>query len=101
MAFIKNVEDFKCEKCGTDIKGDGFTNHCPNCLYSKHVDNDPGDRKNTCGGLMKPIAYIKMKEKEKITHQCLVCGEEKNNKVCLNDSREAMVTMIKNGIEEN
>ncbi|WP_420871372.1 RNHCP domain-containing protein [Lysinibacillus xylanilyticus] len=32
-----------------------FRNHCPKCLFSKHVDTVPGDRASTCKGLMRPI----------------------------------------------
>ena len=53
--FIRKVEDFTCEKCGFGSEGNGFTNHCPECLWSKHVDKHPGDRAEECGGLMRPI----------------------------------------------
>jgi len=36
--FSKKVENFTCEACGNKVKGSGYTDHCPNCLYSKHVD---------------------------------------------------------------
>ncbi|MEK7061411.1 MAG: RNHCP domain-containing protein, partial [Patescibacteria group bacterium] len=45
MSFVKKIEDFVCKVCGTKVKGTGYTNHCPNCLYSLHVDEEvPGDR---------------------------------------------------------
>ena len=53
--FSRRTEDFTCEHCGTKVKGNGYTNHCPQCLYSKHVDINPGDRLSDCGGLMEPI----------------------------------------------
>jgi hypothetical protein len=31
-----------------------YRNHCPACLWSKHVDVQPGDRAATCRGLMRP-----------------------------------------------
>ena len=31
-------------------------NHCPNCLTSLHLDNEPGDRAADCGGQMEPVA---------------------------------------------
>ena len=31
-------------------------NHCPNCLISLHLDNEPGDRAADCGGQMEPVA---------------------------------------------
>jgi len=45
------------------LKNFGYTarDHCPYCLYSKHLDIFPGDRKNECKGLMKPIGYMKKK----------------------------------------
>ena len=55
--FQKRVEDFVCEHCGTRVGGSGYTNHCPKCLWSKHVDVYPGDRANPCQGLMDPIGY--------------------------------------------
>ena len=53
--FQRKIEDFVCANCGAKIKGNGYTNHCPACLWSKHVDINPGDRASVCGGLMKPI----------------------------------------------
>ena len=29
--------------------GSNHRNHCPNCLYSLHVDIEPGDRESECG----------------------------------------------------
>jgi len=43
--FQKRIENFTCEKCGLFVKGTGYTDHCPNCLWSKHMDINPGDRK--------------------------------------------------------
>lgn len=51
-------EDFICEVCKKEVKSLGYTarDHCPYCLSSKHVDINPGDRKCTCNGILKPIA---------------------------------------------
>jgi len=83
--FIKTQEDFICDNCGTQVKGDGYTNHCPKCLYSKHVDNLPGDRKNNCRGLMAPTGVNYKNGQYSIIHKCLKCGAVKNNKVSAND----------------
>ena len=55
--FTKNDNCFICENCGFEVKPLGYSsrNHCPKCLCSKHVDVMPGDRANTCGGVMEPI----------------------------------------------
>lgn len=79
--FIKNVEDFVCEKCGTEVRGTGFTNHCPKCLWSKHVDVNPGDRQATCGGMMKPVRVETERDEQVLVHVCEVCGAEKRNRV--------------------
>jgi hypothetical protein len=49
--FQRTREDFTRERCRTFVKGGGYTNHCPECLWSKHVDVNPGDRQATCQGL--------------------------------------------------
>jgi len=53
--FQKRIEDFVCERCGAFVKGTGYTDHCPECLWSKHVDVNPGDREAECGGLMEHV----------------------------------------------
>ena len=78
--FQKRKEDFICENCGYEVKGDGFTNHCPNCFYSKHVDIFPGDRLEDCHGLMEPWDYEVSKGKYIIVHKCQKCGEISKDK---------------------
>lgn len=95
MSFIKNKEDFVCENCGTKNKGNGYTNHCSMCLFSKHVDNDPGDRLNTCGGLMEPIYVSYTNNNKYVTHKCLKCLFEKNNILTDDDSVETMIKIQK------
>lgn len=91
MSFIRTKEDFVCENCGTAVKGSGYTNHCPNCLWSKHVDIDPGDRGADCGGLMKPIALEKRGEVFMIVHQCEGCGFKRLNKAEKGDSFNELI----------
>ena len=78
--FKKTLENFTCQNCGTVVTGTGYTNHCPNCLYSKHVDIFPGDRENPCHGLMCPIGLEKKHGELKIIHQCLNC---KTKQLCV------------------
>jgi len=97
MTFIKNTEDFVCENCGTEVHGNGYTNHCPQCLYSKHVDNDPGDRANPCHGLMVPVRIEGTADAYRIVHRCVKCSFEKRNDVAAEDSMEAVVQIARNG----
>lgn len=90
--FIKVKEDFNCENCGFHVFGNGYTNQCPNCLYSKHVDqNIPGDRASECRGLMKPVEYFKRGDQVYLVHKCILCGKIANNKLADNDSLDAML----------
>lgn len=84
--FIRTLENFMCENCKVFVEGNGYTNHCPKCLWSKHVDINPGDRAENCHGMMKPIGYQKIGNKEKIVHQCQNCGFEKTNKLQKGDN---------------
>jgi len=89
--FQRKQEDFTCEKCGFFVHGNGYTNHCPQCLWSKHVDINPGDRQATCQGLMEPTS-IELKNKEYvITHRCLSCNFEKKNKTITDDNFDTIV----------
>lgn len=84
--FVKNDQGFICLNCGREVLPLSKTsrNHCPYCLYSLHVDNNPGDRKNKCGGLMEPIGVeVGGKKGFVIIHRCMKCGEIKRNKAAL------------------
>jgi hypothetical protein len=93
MAFLKNKEDFICEKCGEDVRGNGYTNHCPKCLWSKHVDVEPGDRMATCGGMMAPVLVETEKGEQIITNRCEKCGYEKRNRISKNDNFDEVVKL--------
>lgn len=91
--FTRVVEDFACEKCGFVTKGTGYTNHCPKCLWSKHVDINPGDRAAECGGMMKPIGIEVDKDGYIILHKCVTCGHIKKNTSAPEDDYEEILKM--------
>ena len=91
--FQRKKEDFVCEHCGTKVTGNGYTNHCPNCLYSKHADVGPGDRAESCGGLMEPIDLELKDGKYILVHRCQKCGFIRRNKVCDGDNFEAVLAL--------
>lgn len=81
--FKKNDEGFVCGHCGKEVLPLGYTsrNHCPFCLWSRHLDDNPGDRASGCGGMMEPVsAQPDAKKGYIITHRCTVCGALKRNK---------------------
>jgi hypothetical protein len=65
--FQKRTENFVCENCGQKVIGSGYTDHCLSCLFSKHVDINPGDRKAGCKGTMEPVG-AESKSGEYIIH---------------------------------
>ncbi len=81
--FSKNDAAFVCGHCGRKVLPLGFTsrNHCPFCLYSRHVDVLPGDRANACTGLMRPVkAEPDAKRGYILYHKCERCGEITRNR---------------------
>jgi hypothetical protein len=75
---------FICQNCRRAVfamDNGGYRNHCPFCLFSRHVDKASGDRREACGGLMKPVGIrYKPGKGYQIIHRCLKCGVEKVNK---------------------
>ena len=88
-------EEFVCENCGAKVKKLGYScrNHCPVCLYSKHVDIMPGDRYNTCSGLMKPIGIEKYKNTYKIIYKCSKCNQIHKNIIADDDIYDLIVSL--------
>jgi len=97
--FIKNVEDFTCENCGAEVVGNGYTNHCPKCLYSKHVDIHPGDRASECGGMMEPRSIDKRNGDTYIVLFCKKCSHMRRNKVADNDDEDLIIELSTNTLD--
>ena len=94
--FIKKKEDFVCTVCGEKVVGSGYTNHCPKCLWSLHVDEIvPGDRKSGCMGLMKPIRVETKSGDYSLVHKCEKCGKTTKVKSSENDNFEAILKLSK------
>jgi len=95
--FIRKTENFICGNCKAKIKGNGYTNHCPKCLWSKHVDQDlPGDRACLCQGLMEPIGVEIKNGNYTLTHRCIACGKTVKNKTAENDNFEEILKLFGN-----
>jgi hypothetical protein len=91
---MKN-ESFICDNCGKEVPKSNYTarDHCPFCLYSKHLDINPGDRLNPCQGLMIPIGVEKFKDTFKILYTCEKCGEKHKNIALRDDSMEEIIKL--------
>jgi len=81
--FSKNDSGFICGHCAREVKPLGYTsrNHCPYCLWSRHLDENPGDRASECKGLMEPVsAEPDAKKGYVIIHKCTKCGAIRRNR---------------------
>lgn len=95
MAFTRTIEDFVCEHCGASISGTGYTNHCPKCLWSKHVDIEPGDRAESCAGMMEPIALEGSSPTYDIVHKCVRCKTLRRNKTAPADDPAPLLSVAR------
>jgi hypothetical protein len=95
LKFKRNKEDFTCDECGFNVQGDGFTNHCPQCLWSKHVDINPGDREEKCKGMMKPVNLFLKDGEYSLIHECLICGIERKNRMDKKDNFDSVLNILK------
>ncbi len=83
-------DSFKCENCHKQITKHpewSARNHCPYCLYSKHLDEKfPWDRVSDCWWLMEPIDIDYKKNKwNMVKHRCEKCWKEILNKIASDD----------------
>ena len=91
-------ENFVCENCKRNVTKLNYTarDHCPYCLYSKHVDINPGDRLNTCLGLLEPIGIEKYKDTYKIIYRCQKCKEIHKNIMAKDDNMDLIIELSRN-----
>lgn len=94
--FTEIDEEFICENCGKKIEPLNYScrNHCNYCLYSKHVDIYPGDREETCHGMLEPIG-IEMNNRKGyvIVYKCKKCGQIRKNKAAKDDNMDLIINL--------
>lgn len=99
--FQRTIESFVCEHCGAEVEGNGYTNHCPHCLFSKHVDIYPGDRAHRCQGIMEPIQILtKASEPQAVVHRCMRCRHEQKTKLSDQDDMRTILEVMKTFAEK-
>lgn len=96
---------FHCVRCGQPVMaealGTAHRNHCPLCLWSKHVDDIPGDRAAACGGAMEPLAVWARKGGDwAIIHRCRRCGHLHSNRIAGDDNELALVALAVSAISQ-
>ncbi|MCW6159483.1 MAG: RNHCP domain-containing protein [Candidatus Micrarchaeales archaeon] len=95
--FTRRSEDFVCDNCGKEVKGNGYTDHCPRCLYGKHVDVNPGDRKSNCRGALVPTSATHDRGGFVIHYKCKKCGMEKGFKAAPDDDQNTLNSLFAQG----
>ena len=92
-------QSFKCGHCKRFIgplpSGGHNRNHCPVCLYSRHVDDlRSGDRASTCKSLMEPIgAFQRPNGEHVVVHRCLGCEFERFNRIAADDDFDLILAL--------
>ena len=97
---------FLCGQCGVEIGVDALgtehRNHCPMCLWSRHLDGEvPGDRESVCKGMMRPMGLVlKNGDGElMVVHKCMVCGHVSKNRVAGDDKPEVLLKLFEESMK--
>ncbi len=85
------IDPFTCKNCGNTVVPEGagsdHRNHCPYCLFSLHLDEEPGDRASDCHGRMEPIGvWVRKNGEWALIHRCTTCGKLDSNRVAADDN---------------
>lgn len=91
-------EGFTCIRCKLQVPGEVWgtkhRNHCPGCLYSRHVDESPGDRASVCRAAMEPIGIeVRGAGEWAVIHRCTQCGVIKTNRIAGDDSERTLLAL--------
>lgn len=100
MIFIPLQNSFICENCRLEVSPlphGTYRNHCPSCLWSKHVDEEgPGDRSSHCLGMMRPAMLDRNSKKGwVIIHECMRCHKQSRNKCAPDDDVVSFIELNK------
>jgi hypothetical protein len=109
--------EFRCVHCkryiptAREASGVNNRNHCPWCLYSRHVDlKTPGDRLAECNSKMAPIGLTLKHTLKKygrsdqgelmLIHRCLGCGKISINRIAGDDDPQALYKVFSNSVSQ-
>ena len=94
--FTKNDSGFICQNCGADVPPLSYSSrdHCNKCLCSLHVDENPGDRANPCGGLLVPVnSQPDSRKGFIINYKCKKCGRRLRCRAASDDDTELLIKL--------
>lgn len=100
---------FKCAHCKTwvvinDFMGTVNRNHCNLCLWSRHVDENKGDRRAVCLGGMQPIGLAFKQEgwgrqgEAMLIHECGGCLKLSINRIAADDYNDEIMRVFNDSL---
>ena len=109
--------DFSCQHCQQPVSADrrvsgvNHRNHCPYCLWSKHVDlHESGDRLAACKGPMRPVGLTQKRRLKKyasqqpgelmLVHHCAGCGALSINRLAADDQAAVVLAVFEESLAE-
>lgn len=110
--ILVDTQNFKCRQCGSYVNADrtlsgvNNRNHCPFCLWSRHVDlNTPGDRRAQCKSRMQPLGLTVKHTLKRygmgkggelmLIHRCTGCGKYSINRIAADDDPQAVYQLFR------
>ena len=93
-----DVKHFTCIHCKSHVPtqsyGTRHRNHCPHCLWSRHVDEETGDRRSPCTQPMKPIGIAIRDDGEwSLIHRCTGCHTLRTNRIAGDDHELSLLSL--------
>ena len=113
--YTVQQSDFICMHCrnlvfaGTVVAGVNHRNHCPYCLWSRHLDwRVAGDRLSACKAGMQPIGLTVKKTRKKyahfgqgelmLVHRCTDCGKIAINRIAADDDSQTAMEIFEDSL---
>ncbi|WP_055481627.1 RNHCP domain-containing protein [Sphaerimonospora mesophila] len=95
---VLRTETFGCVRCGLTVTaldpGGARRNHCPRCLYSRHVRDGVEGGPSECRSGMAPISIAVLRNGDwELIHHCTRCGELTSNPICDDDNQFILMRM--------
>lgn len=100
-------DTYRCLQCGNLVStnrllaGVNNRNHCPCCLWSRHLDlHNAGDRLSACRSMMKPVGLTRKASAGSnsgelmIVHRCTGCGKLSLNRIAADDLPSVLLELL-------